>query len=228
MSVQFSEIIDLSQAISPDSPSPMLPQPEFRTVVNHGPDATFKLMWFGMVDHVGTHMDAPLHFIPDGASIDAARVETLAFMPGVLLDCSPGVAYQCIDEAAVEAALSGIGEVPEGACIIVHTGESWYRSGSGILNEAYFTSPYLTPKAALRLAALRPVVVGVNGPTVDDRQHPERPIHRILLERGIHIVEGLVNTAALVGKRFHCAALPLKLIGLTGSPVRMVAYVLPC
>lgn len=224
MSISFAGIIDLSQALCPFSPAPGPGQPDFRTLVAHGPDSLFQLMWFGMNDHVGTHMDAPLHFIPGGEPIDAARVERLAFMPGVFLDFEPGQPYQCIDESAVISALSGLGPVAPGACIIVHCGEAWYANAPENQQEAYFASPYLTPEAALRLADLRPAVVAVNGPTVDNRQARERPIHRILLERGIHIVEGLVNTAALRGKRFYCAALPLKLAGLTGSPVRVVAY----
>ncbi|MFQ9866533.1 MAG: hypothetical protein ACLRWP_05480 [Bilophila wadsworthia] len=39
----------------------------------------------------------------------------------------------------------------------------------------------------------------------------------------MHIIEGIVRSELLAGKRFHCTALPLKLAGFTGSPIRFVA-----
>ena len=65
-------IIDLSQPITPASPAPCDPPVEFRTVARHGPDSPYQMMWFGMTDHTGTHIDAPLHFVPGGKPIDEA------------------------------------------------------------------------------------------------------------------------------------------------------------
>ena len=55
-------ILDLSQPITPASPAPCDPPVEFRTVASHSPDSPYQMMWFGMTDHTGTHIDAPLHF----------------------------------------------------------------------------------------------------------------------------------------------------------------------
>ena len=65
-------IIDLSQPITPASPAPCDPPVEFRTVASHSPDSPYQMMWFGMTDHTGTHIDAPLHFVPGGKPIDEA------------------------------------------------------------------------------------------------------------------------------------------------------------
>ena len=63
-------IIDLSQPITPASPAPCDPPVKFRTVASHGPDSPYQMMWFGMTDHTGTHIDAPLHFVPGGKPIE--------------------------------------------------------------------------------------------------------------------------------------------------------------
>ena len=102
--------------------------------------------------------------------------------------------------------------------IMIHTGTGWYSN-----TREYFNSPFITPAAAERIIRLRPVAVGVNGPTVDDRRGEGRPIHRAFLSHGVHIIEGIVRSELLAGKRFHCTALPLKLAGFTGSPIRFVA-----
>ena len=181
-------IIDLSQPITPASPAPCDPPVEFRTVASHSPDSPYQMMWFGMTDHTGTHIDAPLHFVPGGKPIDEADLSALYSMPGVFLDFTAVSCFHKIDAGDVERELKQYGSIPRNAFIMI-----------------------------------RPVAVGVNGPTVDDRRGEGRPIHRAFLSHGVHIIEGIVRSELLAGKRFHCTALPLKLAGFTGSPIRFVA-----
>ena len=195
-------IIDLSQPITPASPAPCDPPVEFRTVASHGPDSLYQMMWFGMTDHTGTHIDAPLHFVPGGKPIDEADLSALYSMPGVFLDFTAASCFHKIDAGDVERELKQYGSIPRNAFIMIHTGTGWYSN-----TREYFNSPFITPAAAERIIRLRPVAVGVNGPTVD----------------GVHIIEGIVHSELLAGKRFHCTALPLKLAGFTGSPIRFVA-----
>lgn len=211
-------IIDLSQPITPASPVPCDPPVAFRTVASHGPASLYQMMWFGMTDHVGTHMDAPLHFVPGGKSIDEADLSALYAMPGVFLDVTAADPFHRIEADDVERGLEHYDSIPENAFIMIHTGTGWY-SGT----RDYFNSPFLTPAAAERLIRLRPAAVGVNGPTVDDRRGQGRPIHSAFLSRGVYIIEGIVRSELLAGKRFQCTALPLKLVGFTGSPIRLVA-----
>lgn len=215
-------IIDLTQSITPSSPSPCLPPVEFRTIANHGPDSLYQMMWFGMTDHVGTHIDAPLHFVPGGKAIHEADIAALYAMPGVFLDFSTSSPYQKIDLVDVERELEKYTSIPDQSFIMAHTGTSYYSN-----TLEYFNSPYFTPAAAERIIQLHPVAIGVNGPTVDDRREKGRPIHYAFLSRGVHIIEGITSSDLLAGKDFHCTALPLKLNGFTGSPVRVVA-VLDC
>ena len=158
-------IIDLSQPITPASPAPCDPPVEFRTVASHSPDSPYQMMWFGMTDHTGTHIDAPLHFVPGGKPIDEADLSALYSMPGVFLDFTAVSCFHKIDAGDVERELKQYGSIPEDAFIMLHTGTGWYSN-----TQEYFNSPFITPAAAERIIRLRPVAVGVNGPTVDDRR----------------------------------------------------------
>lgn len=163
-------IIDLSQPITPASPAPCDPPVEFRTVASHGPDSLYQMMWFGMTDHTGTHIDAPLHFVPGGKPIDEADLSALYSMPGVFLDFTAASPFHKIDADDVERELKQYGSIPEEAFIMLHTGTGWYSN-----TQEYFNSPFITPAAAERIIRLRPVAVGVNGPTVDDRRGKGAP-----------------------------------------------------
>ena len=182
-------IIDLSQPITPASPAPCDPPVKFRTVASHGPDSPYQMMWFGMTDHTGTHIDAPLHFVPGGKPIDEADLSALYSMPGVFLDFTAASPFHKIDADDVERELKQYGSIPEEAFIMLHTGTGWYSN-----TREYFNSPFITPAAAERIIRLRPVAVGVNGPTVDDRRGEGRPIHRAFLSHGVHIIEGIVRS----------------------------------
>lgn len=225
-----SRVIDLTLPVNPRTPSPIQPGVETRTLRRHGSNDTsgfpHQVMWFGMNDHCGTHLDAPLHFIANGKSISDIDIAPLCFMPGICLDFSPCALHQVLDVETVCQSLdkarmkSDIRDVPPGAFIMLHTGHDRHIS-----THAYFSPPYLTPGAAQLLTCLNPRAIGVNAPTVDDSRVPERPIHMQLLGQDIAIIEGVTNSAQLIGTQFMCSALPLKLTGFTGSPIRLVAFV---
>ena len=132
-------IIDLSQPITPASPAPCDPPVEFRTVASHGPDSPYQMMWFGMTDHTGTHIDAPLHFVPGGKPIDEADLSALYSMPGVFLDFTAVSCFHKIDAGDVERELKQYGSIPEDAFIMLHTGTGWYSN-----TQEYFNSPFIT------------------------------------------------------------------------------------
>lgn len=230
-------IVDLTMPLNPATPSPVEPGVEQRMVRQYEDPVAeggirYRMTWFGMNDHCGTHMDAPSHFIADGIAIDHVDVGRLCLMPAIRLDLTPGSLYQRIDSQDILAALQrmnaglkargeeGVGKPPKNALVILHTGHDRYAGFP-----EYGQAPFLTPKACRLLHELGVRAVGINGPTVDDRRDTERPAHTLLLSQGIAIIEGVAKTGELPDGIFLASALPLKLTGATGSPVRLVALV---
>lgn len=220
--------IDLSLPLNPATPSPVAPGVEQRLVRRYE-DATeegaphYKMTWFGMNDHCGTHMDAPAHFLPGGADIDEVDIASLCLMPAVRLDLTPGSPYQKIDAPAIRSGIArslGQTPLPPQVLLLLHTGH--YRFAG---QPEYWESPFLTPDACRLLAELQCRAVGINGPTVDDRREVERPAHTLLLSAGLAVIEGVCATEELPDGIFYATALPLRLSGATGSPVRLVAFI---
>lgn len=168
--------------------------------------------------HVGTHVDAPCHFVHGAPSIDQIPLHRLY---------GEGVVW------ALEAAPEGVIEVEDlararprtrpGDIVILSTG--WWRHFEDPL---YDRHPSLSVTAARWLVAQGVKLVGVDFGT-PDLAVPLRPpgfdwpVHRVLLGAGVLIVEHVTNIGDLTGRRVDVVCLPLPIEGADGSPVRMIA-----
>jgi arylformamidase len=159
--------------------------------------------------HLGTHMDAPLHFIPGAADIASLA---LVLRPAVVVRTRE----RAIPARALPEAL------PQGCAVLFDTG--WTTS---LESRSYYEGfPHLSPELAEALVSRGATLVAIDTPSVDAIDPTSRfPAHRILLGAGIPIVEGLCNLDRLPdgARAFWFAAFPLKLEGADGSPVRAVA-----
>ncbi len=152
-------VVDLTMPLNPATPSPVEPGVEQRVLRRHGDPAPegapqYKITWFGMNDHCGTHMDAPSHFIPDGPGIDRADIEAFCLMPAIRLDLAPGSLFQRIDASDILAALDAmnarlkakgeesLGMPPKQSLILLHTGHDRH-----VGFPEYGQAPFLTPRA---------------------------------------------------------------------------------
>lgn len=169
---------------------------------------------FGRLDvHCGTHLDAPRHFAPEG--VDVA---------GLGLGMPQIVVLQAPEGPIPASVLDGHAGSVQGKAVLFSTG--WERhAGTRKFFEEY---PPLSEDLARRLVEHAVNLVGVDTPSVDP-VHGDFPVHRILLEAGIPILEGLVEVAELArrlaaGHTARLIAFPLRVLGLEGSPVRAVAW----
>ena len=156
--------------------------------------------------HLGTHLDAPAHFIAGGADVTSLDLATLTGEAQVihLPHAGPGRAITA-------------GMLDRLACprILLHTGWPDHATDQA----AYFgQAPYLALDAAQSLLAAGIRLLGVDLPSVD----ADGDIHRALLGGGCLIVENLTGLAVLPG-RCELTVLPLPITGGDGSPVRAVA-----
>jgi kynurenine formamidase len=115
----------------------------------------------------------------------------------------------------------------EGDIILLHTGWSDRKFGDP---DYFLRSPFLTDEAAYWLAARKPKAVGFDffqerAAKTIDFQPKDFTTHRILMEHGITIIEGVTNLGALEGQQATFFAAPLKLAGAEAAPARLFAIV---
>ncbi len=160
--------------------------------------------------HVGTHVDAPCHFIPGAASSEALSLEALIGPAHVAL----------VEDAEVVTPelLSGLGLEPDVERLLLKTrnSELWEKG------ESEFRSDFvaLTADAARWLVDHGIILIGIDYLSVQRFGDPPLT-HEILLRSGMVVLEGL-NLAGAVPGRYELICLPLRLVGSDGAPARAV------
>lgn len=157
-----------------------------------------------MSAHTGTHMDAPLHFIEGGASIDQIS-------PDVFSGECMVVDLTSLDTMDTVAASDYQGEKR----LLVRTGHS--ESGAPGVYAPH--GSLLALESAARLLDGGLVLIGTDRLSVDDSEGEDYALHRLLLGAGCVIVEGLLLADVAAG-RYLLYAAPLRLTGMDASPVR--------
>lgn len=210
---------DLTQPFHEEMPgSQMLPTPEFETVYDVTEDG-INVQRYCAPTHIGTHVDAPLHFVPDGDTIDEIPLDRF-HGEGVVLDVEQDEAreIQLDDLRAAE------GEVREDDIVVLYTG--WcHRYG----DDDYDPYPWLAPEVGEWLIERNVKMLCVDNisPDISYAIRPddwdEYPIHKPLLREGILIAEHLTNLEPLLGERVDVRAYPTKIRGGDAAPARIVA-----
>ncbi|MCZ6570045.1 MAG: cyclase family protein [Deltaproteobacteria bacterium] len=160
--------------------------------------------------HVGTHVDAPCHFIPGAASSEALPLEALIGPACVAL----------LEDAEVVTPelLSGLDLAPNVERLLLKTrnSELWEKG------ESEFRSDFvaLTADAARWLVDRGIVLIGIDYLSVQRFGDPPLT-HEILLRSGMVVLEGL-NLAGAAPGRYELICLPLRLVGSNGAPARAV------
>jgi kynurenine formamidase len=165
--------------------------------------------------HAGTHVDVPLHFLPDGA--DVATLPPAAFMgEAIVIDArkAPGEEVTPDDIDGVDIRADDI--------VLFYTG--WEaRAGT----PAFFTEtwPGVTPEVVCLLISKGVKAIGGDFPSIDSPAGIDAgvPAHKKALGAGLPVFEALVNLAGLAGTRFQFIGLPLRIEDGEASPIRAVA-----
>jgi arylformamidase len=165
-----------------------------------------------MTSHTGTHLDAPLHFLAHGGSVDNLDLNVLI---------GPALVVEALEAEVIDAALLDALELPAGVKrLIFHTRNSAYWArGEPQFQQGYVA---LNTSGAQWIVEHEVRLVGVDYLSVavfDDLVEP----HRILLSAGVIPVEGLNLTGVPAGE-YQLACLPLKIAGGDGAPCRAVLW----
>lgn len=171
-----------------------------------------------LYSHSGTHMDAPMHFLPGAPTLETLDLNQCVG-PARKLDLRP-----IGDKALITADMlvrCATGDV-RGLRLILQTGWESREGTDGFRDNL----PRLSEDAAHWLVDHQVALVGVEPPSVADVHDLEEVtlIHQILLGAGVVIAEGLMNLDALpTDAPFTLIALPLKIEGGDGAPARIIA-----
>lgn len=185
------KLYDISQEVFSCSVYPGDPKPEKQVLSATASGDLYNLTAFSMCAHNGTHIDAPFHFLKDGKTVEQMDLE--AFV---------GACFVARHEGNVSAAdaQSMLGKA-NGAARILIAGKAT-----------------VTEEAAGVFARSGILLLGNEGQTVGPADAPMQ-VHRILLEQGIALLEGIVLKHVPEGHYFLSAA-PLNLAGSDGAPCR--------
>lgn len=192
---------------------------------------------FCAAEHGGTHLDAPSHFWKGGAAADEIPLERLV-APGVVVDVRASVAEnrgRGIGVAELRAFEEAHGRIPDGAIILLRTGigEGWpdresvlgtAARGPDAIADLHF--PGLAPEAATWLVENRAIgAIGLDTPSIDPGSSTHFESHVRLFEAGIPAFENVAALGELPPSGFTVIALPMKIAGGSGGPLRIIAVV---
>jgi len=226
------EIVDLSLTIEDNMPAHKLFQsPIYVKALDHEstksfnlgvPDdpMTFQTNFIGMLDHVGTHVDAFRHVNPKGKPIDEMPLD-LFIGKAVCFDLRHIPDLGDIDAKEMEKAEEKSGVKVDGHIVLLCSGlhERHYPE-----KEVVWTNPGLTVDATKWLKDRGSIMHGVEGPSTDKPSDNIFAQHRACRDLGVSHFEWLVNLEKLIGKgEFEFFGVPLKFKGGSGSPVRAFA-----
>jgi arylformamidase len=172
-----------------------------------GPGCPVNVARIAMSTHCGAHVDAPLHYDPAGASIDALDLDDFIGPARVIDARGPGLLCRFEE---IEPALD---RAPPRLLFRLMEGDDHFSWPTGFRA--------LAPEAVERLAQAGIRLIGVDVPSVDPETSKELPSHMACRRHDIRIVENLVLGGVMPGD-YELIALPLRLKGLDAAPVRAV------
>jgi kynurenine formamidase len=190
---------------------------------------------FRAAEHGGTHIDAPLHFAEGHQSVDAIPLERL-IGAAALVDVSAACAADrdhAVSIADLESDEHLHGRIPDAAIVLLRTGwgERWpdrarylgtSARGPAAVAELHF--PGLGADAARWLLEQRHVqAVGLDTASIDPGVSTRFETHRLLFAHDVPALENLANLQQLPSRDFEVVALPMKIRGGSGGPLRAVA-----
>ena len=184
-------------------------------------------------EHAGTHIDAPVHFAQGQTSVDDIALDRL-IGPAVVVDVRVACAQQSDYRLSVEDLHSWelrYGRIPDGAIVIMHTG--WGRFwpdaskylGSATPGDATTLHfPGFSAEAAEFLVRERKVDgIGIDTASIDHGPSREFAVHQVINGAGKYGLENIAYLDRLPASGAMLIALPMKIKGGSGGPVRIVA-----
>jgi kynurenine formamidase len=184
---------------------------------------------FWMLEHYGTHLDAPAHFPPGKMTVDEIPARKF-FGPAVVLDVRAESAKDAdyrVTAARVEEWEKRHGRIPEGAIVLLRTGwaSRWpdvqrYRNQDA---QGRMHFPGYSVEAANLLVERKVSGLGCDTLSVDNGASVDFAVHRVVLGAGLYQLENLADLTEVPETGVFLVVAPIKLEGGSGGAVRVFA-----
>lgn len=206
--------LDLTHAFDNGMPVfPGLPDPSFEHIAQVEQDG-YAMTRYSMLNHIGTHVDAPAHQIAGGDTLDEIGLERL-ITDAVRIDVSRRDPHGPIPLAELEPELE---RVQAGDIVLFHS-----DNARNYGTDAYWTGWSYPDADASRALIERGIsAVGFDGPSADPVDSTTFDLHRIWLSAGRMILEN-VNNLDQLPDRAQVVVAPMKVARANGAPTRIFA-----
>ncbi|MFP3323759.1 arylformamidase [Planococcus sp. SIMBA_160] len=204
----MKSIIDISMALDATTPEWPGDTPfAYRLSVTKQQSGSVNIGELQSSTHIGTHIDAPFHYDEQGLKTDELPLDVYL------------TTAQVMDVTGLEQVkLDDLDELKQGVSAVLLKTASWQDR-----SEFPGAWPVFDPAIAEWMQANGVRLLGVDVPSVDPETSKELPMHHAMNRNGRFILEGIVLDEVAAGV-YQLAALPLKIRGGEGSPVRAVLY----
>jgi kynurenine formamidase len=186
-------------------------------------------------EHGGTHMDAPIHFAEGGSSLDRVPVDRL-IAPGIVIDVRPQASADAdyrLTADDVRAWEKARGTIPAGAIVLLRTGWSqrwpdrkryFGDDTPGDASKLHFPS-YGKEAAQLLVVERKVAALGVDTASIDYGPSKDFVVHQIASGANVPALENVARLEDVPETGAWIVALPMKIAGGSGGPLRIVALV---
>ena len=207
-------VVDLTHTFANGMPVfPGLPEPAFEPIANVEDDG-YAMTSYRMLNHIGTHVDAPAHQIAGGDTLDEIGLERLV-TDALTIDVSQRDPHGAVPLAELEPHLDRV----RAGDIVLFYSDNARNYGT----DAYWTGwSYPDADAARALIDRGISAIGFDGPSADPVDSTTYDLHRIWLGAGRMILEN-VNNLDLLPERAQIVVAPMKVAGANGAPARIFA-----
>jgi arylformamidase len=205
----FKEIFDISILLGKEGICYPGDAPFSREMVSSiEKGAAYTLSNLSLSSHAGTHIDAPAHFLKGGKTIDQYPAKDFVFFAHVV---------EIKDKESIEPKSLQNLEINSGDALLFKT----FNSISGLSDSGLFSEKfvYMSEEAAQRCVDLKVGLVGIDYLSIDQYSDDDAPVHRILLENNILILEN-INLREVPEAEYTLFCPPLKIRDAEASPVR--------
>ena len=221
------ELVDLTHTITTSIPSWQGTASFSFTIIKDYHQGN-RTQQFNIASNTGTHIDSPGHFHKDAKTVDSIPLSKL-IVPAFVLNVSNKINdHYRVSEVDLEEFEKKYGNIPAQSLVIIHTGwcTRWneHQKYRNLDENGIMHFPGLSEGIAHAFVERNIAGIAIDTFSPDGSDY-NFPVHKILLSKGIYIIENITNGDKLPPTGAFAAALPIKIYDAVEAPIRIVGFI---